>query len=100
MVICNICKKEYATQQSRSNHIKKFHPNESENVILMSTQCHPNVIPMSTQSHPSVTTMSSQSELKNNLELDKTLHNCKYCNNKFKTRQSKSRHELKHCKKK
>jgi hypothetical protein len=44
--------------------------------------------------------MSSQSELINNLELDKTLYNCKYCNNKFKTRQSKSCHELKYCKKK
>lgn len=100
MVICNICKKEYATHQSRSNHMKRFHPIEIENVILMSTHRHPNVNTISTQSHPSVISLLSESELKTNLELGNTLYNCKYCNNKFKTRQSKSRHELKHCKKK
>ena len=100
MVICIICKKEYASQQSRSNHMKRCHLIESVNVIPMSTQCQPNVISMSTQCQPNVIPVSSQSELKVNLELDKTLYNCKYCNNKFKTRQSKSRHELKYCKKK
>ena len=43
---------------------------------------------MSTQSHHSVIPMSTQSELNINLELDKTLYNCKYCKNEFKTRQS------------
>ena len=31
MVKCNYCNKEYASYQSRSNHIKKFHLNENNN---------------------------------------------------------------------
>ena len=29
-VICKYCNKEYSSQSSRSNHIKKYHQNESE----------------------------------------------------------------------
>ena len=75
MLICNICKKEYATQQSRSNHMKKFHLNESENVILItpnstktppkSTEITPNsteITPNSTKTPPKSTEITPKNK--------------------------------------
>jgi len=79
-IICKYCKKEYSSQSSRSNHIKKYHKDLIE---------------------------SFKPEDKPNLILDKPIYKskishdlideykCKFCSNKYKHFQSRWKHEQK-----
>ena len=85
MVICNICKKEYATQQSRSNHMKRFHPNESENVIKITPNT-TEITPKSPNNTPNTTEITPKNK-------------CIKCNKIFSRSDSLLRHvKLNRCK--
>jgi hypothetical protein len=71
-VICKYCNKEYSSQSSRSNHIKKYHQTESEQ----------NVSNISTNVSNDVSNVSNVSIFK-----------CLVCNENFKSRTTKWRHE-------
>ena len=70
-VICKYCNKEYSSQSSRSNHIKKFHNNESEHLSSLSSNTSSNKI-----------IRKSSSEYK-----------CRFCNNTYSYIQGRWKHE-------
>ena len=71
---CLYCDKKYKSQQSRSNHHRIYHKKPNNSII---------------QSQPIILQTS----------IVNSKYNCKNCNAVFTTRQSKSRHILKTCKK-
>ena len=75
-IICKFCNKKYASYSSRSNHIKKFHNQES-------TIGNSKVIHKFTSGHPDVIQQSSNK------------HICKNCTKEFKYKQGKWKHEQK-----
>jgi hypothetical protein len=72
-IICKFCNKKYASYSSRSNHIKKFHNQES-------TICNTNV----TLCNKNVTNCNNN---------DSSNYICKLCKENFNNRQTKWRHE-------
>jgi len=75
-IICKYCNKEYSSQSSRSNHIKKYHNDEIN-------QTKPNDKP-------------KKNFDKSNISLDKSdEYKCNYCSKKYKHFQSRWKHEQK-----
>ena len=75
-LLCKYCNKSYASQSSRSNHIKKYHTNED-------IKTNPND---KSFSHPDKLNISQK-------KIDE--YGCKYCLKKYKHFQSRWKHEQK-----
>ena len=71
-IICKFCNKKYASYSSRSNHVKKFHNQESTMSNTNVTLCNKNV-----------------TNCNNN---DSSNYICKLCKENFNNRQTKWRH--------
>ena len=83
VLICKFCNKEYSSQSSRSNHIRKYHKT-NENTDVNTSLNNVNIV---------------NTNVNTNLNNIIKKINCKYCKKEFISRQSKSRHELHYCKK-
>ena len=77
---CNYCNKNYASYQSRCNHIRRYHKSE-------------------VSQNKSEGKLDSKSEGKSKVSIKKIIedknYKCIYCNNKYKHKQSKYNHEKK-----
>ena len=82
--ICKFCSKTYKSIHSRSNHYRIYHDTGL-------SKSNPKVTRESSKSNPKVTLESSKSNPNN--------FNCKFCNNIYKYKQGKYKHE-KTCKNK
>jgi hypothetical protein len=83
-IICEICNKKYASNQSRSNHIRKYHK------VTDYTDVH--------NDHKKVTNLVEENV--DNVSIMSTKNNiCKFCNKELCNRKSRWRHEQK-CKEK
>ena len=83
---CKYCDKSYSSQSARCNHIKIKHNNKS---IL---KCIPNV--------KNVKKCIPKNAYEKKSELNIEVLICKYCNNKYSSRQNRWKHESKTCKQK
>ena len=79
---CKICNKFYASTNSLWNHNNKFHKNISNENIVESQ-------PILIESQPNIV------ESQPNIVESQPIFNCKYCNNVYKHKQSKFKHEQK-----
>ena len=82
---CNYCNKNYASYQSRCNHIRKYHTDDRNTKETLTNKLG-NI-------KETLTNTSLLVETPN-------LLNCKYCNKNFTTTQSKYRHMKYYCKEK
>jgi len=79
-IICKYCQKEYSSQSSRSNHIKKYHKDIIE-------PFKPEDKPISTHDKPKYKSNISQDLIDE--------YKCKFCSNKYRHFQSRWKHEQK-----
>ena len=85
MVKCNYCNKEYASYQSRSNHVKKFHLTENNN-----DKPNDKHITLNDKPNNKHITLNDKPNDKH-----KKIYECKKCNKSYNHYQSRWRHETK-----
>ncbi len=87
VIICQICKKEYSSYASRSNHVKKYHIYTSSQ---KSSENHSNITQISSEYNPKIIQKSSTENIDG--------YKCKFCDKTYKFIQGRWKHEQK-CKK-
>ena len=94
---CNICNKIYASASSLCNHNKKFHTAKSKlTVSVRSANSQSEVSVRSANSQSEVSILSVNNQLINSNSttcINIKTYKCKYCNNIYKHKQSKFKHE-------
>jgi hypothetical protein len=81
-VICKYCNKEYSSYSSRSNHIKKFHANET-----------PQNITISGINEKNITQNITKKEILKSEVFSEETYECRKCKKKYKYFQGRWRHE-------